>query len=284
MSWVIYHAFEQRRRLAKKQELKLAEAVASDNPIAVKKLLDIGVDPNVKIVGQNCEPIIFLSFEKNWFTLPLSKGDRARQSYRITAKPECLRLLLEYGADPNLRDSLGRTALEIAILWCMSEIAKLLLIHGADPNLRDTKGRTPLIKAAILGIQDARPMQYKLKTMMYLLDSGAEIDAQTADGKTALMHAVGHSRLEVVKFLVNSGASVTISDRQGDQAKDVISRSLTTQQQQYLRQILKQSQLDLRKYEYREYIPEGDRQLASIIEGENIKERDFNQMPRRFEN
>ena len=285
MSWVIYHAFEQNRSSTKKRELKLAEAIASNNPIAVKKLLNSGVNSNVKIVGQNCEPIIFLSFEKSWFTLPRAKiNDLARQSYRITAKLECLRLLLEHGAEPNVRDSLGRTVLEIAIIWCMSEVVKLLLLHGANPNSRDAKGRTPLIKAAILGIQDARPMHHKLKTMMYLLDSGAEIDAQTPDGRTALMHAVGHSRLEIVKFLVSSGASLTISDRQGNRARDIISRGSTIQQQQYLHQILSQPQVNISKYKYREYIPEGDRQLASIIDWENIKERDFNYMPRRFEN
>ena len=285
MSWVIYHASEQHRNSTKKRELKLAEAIASNNPVLVKKLLNVGVNPNVKIVGQNCEPIIFLSFEKSWFTLPRTKiDDPTRQSYRITAKPQCLRLLLEHGADPNVRDSLGRTVLEIAIIWCMSEVVKLLLLHGANPNSRDAKGRTPLIKAAILGIQDARPMQHKLKTMMYLLDSGAEIDAQTPDGRTALMYAVGHSRLEIVKFLISSGASLTISDRQGNQAKDIISRGSTIQQQQYLRQILSQPQVDISKYQYREYIPEGDRQLAPIVKHKNIKERDFNHMPRRFEN
>ena len=285
MSWVIYHAIEQYCSSTKKRELKLAEAIASNNPVLVKKLLNLGVDPNVKIVGQNCEPIIFLSFEKSWFILPRTKIDNPdRQSYRVTAKAECLRLLLEHGADPNQRDSFGRTALEIAIVWCLPEVVKLLLIYGANPNSRDTKGRTPLIKAAILGVRDARPMQHKLKIMMDLLDSGAEIDAQTADGKTALMHAVGHSRLEVVKFLINSGASLSICDRQGNQAKDIISRGSTIQQQQYLHQILSQPQVDISKYKYREYIPEGDRQLAPIIERENIKERDFNHMPRRFEN
>ena len=285
MSWVIYHAIEQYRSTAKKQELKLAEAVASNNPVLVKKLLNLGVDPNIRIVGQNCEPIIFLSFEKSWFTLPRAKvDDPARQSYRITAKPECLRLLLEYGANPDLRDSLGRTVLEIAIVWCLPEVVKLLLLHGANPNLRDAKDRTPLIKAAILGIQDARPMQHKLKIIMDLLDSGAEIDAQTPDGKTALMYAVGHSRLEIVKFLVSSGASLTISDRQGNQAKDIINQGSTTQQQQYLRQILSQPQVDITRYKYREYIPEGERQLAPIVKQKNIKERDFNNMPRRFKN
>lgn len=285
MSWVIYHTFERYFGLAKKRELKLAEAVTSNDLETVKKLLNLGVDPNLRIVGQHREPIIFLCFEKSWFTLPLAKiGDRAKKSYQITAKLECLRLLLEHGAKPDLRDSLGRTALEMAIVWCLPEVVKLLLLYGAEPNLRDAKGQTPLIKAAILGIQDARPMQHKIKIMIDLLDSGAEIDAQTPDGRTALMYAVGHLRLEIVKFLVSNGASLTICDRQGNQAKDIISRSSAIQQQRYLYQILNQPQVNLSKSEYREYVPEGDRQLAPIIKRENLKERDFDYLSRRWEN
>ena len=192
-------------------------------------------------------------------------GDRPNISYNITAKEQCLGLLLEYGGDPNVRDSLGRTVLEIAILWCLPNIVKLLLLNGADPNLRNGDRLTPLMKTAILGIQDARPMDDKLKIIMYLLDSGAEIDAQAPDGKTALMYAVGNIRLNIVKFLVSSGASLTITDHQGNQACDIISQSINQQQRVYLHKILTQPQLNIAKYQYQQFIPEGDRLLAPII-------------------
>lgn len=265
----------------------LAEAIVSQDLTTMKRLLNRGVNPNVELVGQNCEPIIFLAFTKSRFKLPCTKiGEDEIESYRLTAKLACLRLLLEYGANPNVRDSRGRTPLEIAILWSLPEAVKLLLLQGADPNLRNCQGQTPLIKAAILGIQDARPMEYKLQIMLDLLDSGAEIDARTPDGKTALMHAVGHSRLEIVKLLVSSGASVTIKDFQGNRARDIISRASTKVQQQYLRRILSQPQIDISRYKYVEYIPEGDRQLARIIQPDNNREQDreqnFNYLPRRF--
>ena len=53
MSWVIYHESAKQRVVSRKLELKLAEAVASNNVRAVRKLLSRGVDPNLEIVGQN---------------------------------------------------------------------------------------------------------------------------------------------------------------------------------------------------------------------------------------
>lgn len=238
MSWVILNIVERIRAVAKKQDLRLAEAVATNNTMAVEKLLKQGVDPNVRLAGQAGEPLIFLAFEKQWFTLPQGKRSDRSNLYRLTAKEKCLRLLLESGADPNVRDSLGRTVLEIAIVWCLPDIVKLLLLNGANPNLRDKNSLTPLMKTAILGIQDARPMQDKLQIILYLLASGAEIDAQAADGRTALIYAVGNARMKIVELLVASGASLTITDHQGNQARDIISQSIAKQQRDELSKIL----------------------------------------------
>ncbi|MEL6930567.1 MAG: ankyrin repeat domain-containing protein [Cyanobacteria bacterium J06600_6] len=269
---------------SRKQELDLATAIASDDVRTVAKLLNRGLDPNLRIVGQNREPLIFLAFSKVNFTLPFQKiGDHPKTSYRITAKSECLRLLLQYGADPNLRDSLGRTALEVAILWGLPNTVKLFLLNGADPNLPDQNGKTPLMKSAILGIQDARPVQHKLEVMMHLLDSGAAIDTQAADGKTALMYAVGNSRQEIVELLVSHGASLTITDNQGNRARDIIDCGSTNEQKVGLHKILSQPQINIGKYKYQEFIPEGDRILATIIQREKQGDQvSFNDLPRKF--
>lgn len=52
--------------------------------------------------------------------------------------------LLEAGADVNARDRGGHTSLHWACWYGHTDIARLLLEHGADPNVREEDyGRTP---------------------------------------------------------------------------------------------------------------------------------------------
>lgn len=266
MSQIVFKVINKAIKSLRQQESRLTSAIATNNITAVEKLLKQETDPNAEIKGKPGIPLIFSTFKKNYFALPQgSANNRSRTLHHVTANRECLQLLLEYGANPNLKDNAGRTPLDIAIIWCMPEIVKLLLIHGANPNFKDSKGITPLMKTAILGIQDARPTNDKLQIIMHLIDAGAEIDAQSLDGKTALMYATGNSRIEIVELLVSSGASLSISDLLGNKACDIIGRGVTTQQRVYMEGILTQPQLNILKYKYREFIPEGDRLLNSIL-------------------
>lgn len=61
---------------------------------------------------------------------------------------ECLRLLLQAGADINARDSYGNYALTLAAQAAHTEedarAIQFLLRYGANPNVTDGSGRTPL--------------------------------------------------------------------------------------------------------------------------------------------
>ncbi|GFQ01323.1 signal recognition particle 43 kDa protein chloroplastic [Phtheirospermum japonicum] len=58
---------------------------------------------------------------------------------------QCVQLLAEAGADVNHRDnSGGLTALHMAAGYVRPGVAKLLIQFGADPEMEDDRGRTPL--------------------------------------------------------------------------------------------------------------------------------------------
>ena len=59
-----------------------------------------------------------------------------------------LQFLLEKGARPDAKDTLGQTALHYAVMTQpMPSLAQLLLEHGADPNTQNRIGATPLLNA-----------------------------------------------------------------------------------------------------------------------------------------
>ncbi|NXN79638.1 ANR26 protein, partial [Bombycilla garrulus] len=57
---------------------------------------------------------------------------------------KCVAVLLEHGADPNLADADGNTALHLAVLSGNTTVAGLLLEHNANSDAQNQEGYTPL--------------------------------------------------------------------------------------------------------------------------------------------
>ncbi len=56
-----------------------------------------------------------------------------------------------------------------------------------------------------------------------LLENGIDIDARAKDGSTALHAASAYGTLEVLRFLLERGASAEIRDNQGRTARQMVS-------------------------------------------------------------
>ena len=105
--------------------------------------------------------------------------------------------LLKAGADVNLAQADGATALHWAAYHGDANLAKMLLAAGADPSAANREGSTPLWLAATQG--DA--------TMVAtLLDGGADANESLPLGRRPLMLAARSGSLEAVRVLLEHGA------------------------------------------------------------------------------
>ncbi len=85
-----------------------------------------------------------------------------------------LKELLEGGADPNERFRRGQTTLFAAIERDDIEFVKLLLAYGANPNIADITGCTPLHKIAA-----ERPISnFTVEKIQTLLAAGADANSR----------------------------------------------------------------------------------------------------------
>ena len=132
---------------------------------------------------------------------------------RYGAGPKTVRLLLDYGANPNLGDSLGDTPLFAAVknptgAEPSSEVLSLLFEHGATLG-RDHNGATPLMRAAINGSPNIMKM---------LMKRGAKINERDPENKTPLMFAAQHQNAKTLSFLLARGANPNAQDKNGQTA------------------------------------------------------------------
>ena len=138
---------------------------------------------------------------------------------------DVIKFLLEHGANPNLQNMYGETALFYAVRTvCMPDKIEILLKNGADPNIKDICKHTALVNI----FNDAEGCGFisdrYLRIVKHLLDYGAKPDIADMDGVTPLMRCVslkdcegfdGNNILEM-KLLIDSGADVNARDCNGD--------------------------------------------------------------------
>ena len=120
--------------------------------------------------------------------------------------------LVKAGADVNVKDKKGRTALHAAAHSGKVEAIDVLLKAGADVNAKDGKGWTPVFHAA-----DSE----QVAAIDALVKAGADVNVKDKKGRTAL-HAAAHSgKVEAIGVLLKAGAEVNVKDKDGGTALSV---------------------------------------------------------------
>lgn len=117
--------------------------------------------------------------------------------------------LLARGADPNIANAAGRSPLHNAAAQGNLGLVDALLTHSADVHQRSFEGKTPLHVVGVYGIRE------DVLIVQRLLDSGAEIDAQDAYGRTAISLCCFDSHAEIAQLLLERGADLTVPDARG---------------------------------------------------------------------
>jgi ankyrin repeat protein len=188
-------------------------------------LLDLGADPGDMRSGYT--PLHILS----WIRKPPrgeDEGDPVPEGSGSLSSDDLIRKLIAKGADVNARLAAGSsgngriarkgaTPLLLAADTADTAFMRLLVAAGADPTIPNVDGWTPLMVAAGLGTfaaqEEAGTDDEAVEAVSYLLGLGADIDAVSRTGDTAMHGAAFANFPKVVKLLAARGAKVAVWNR-----------------------------------------------------------------------
>jgi excisionase family DNA binding protein len=170
--------------------------------------------------GQNGTPNLRLATAANLTGLAQHGGGQGRPASGPHAGAALLtavrsgdhdevKALLAAGADPNVSDDEGWTALMLVTVKGHLDVARELLTAGADVHAKNHKGWTALRFA--VSMDDAEALRL-------LLETGADVNEPDAEGDTALMQAAREKSTESLRLLLANGADVNLRNRSGETA------------------------------------------------------------------
>jgi len=158
----------------------LAEAIRFGKKDLAEKLLDSGLDFNAIVEGA---PLVVIAAENN--------------------KMELFKLLVDRGADINLKDKKGSAAILAAAQGGNIEMLKYLRGKGQDINSRNRFGTTPLIAAASTN---------NAEMIKYLIACGADVNGYSVEPHnfgSALKFAAKHTNKQIVELLIQNKACLS---------------------------------------------------------------------------
>lgn len=168
-----------------------AEACESGDLVAINRLIAEGADIN----AQSSDGVT-----------PLLRA-------LIAKKKDAYKVLLQAGANPNLRDRMGNAAVNSAAECSDPFFLELALRHDGEPDLINegslfSRNNTPLFYAV-----------YKehASNVALLIEAGAKLDHQDEKGYTPLHHASEGAAYDIVLMLLEAGADPGIKNLRGDE-------------------------------------------------------------------
>ena len=120
---------------------------------------------------------------------------------------KAVKILIARGANVNIKNSMGESAIDIAARRDCPEIVSLLRGVGDYVNIEDKKGIELIMWAAKSGNTDEMKIMLKKKI---------NFNAQDENGLTALMHSITEGHEDFVRLMLSqNGINLDIKDKNG---------------------------------------------------------------------
>ena len=142
----------------------------------------------------------------NWIGFP-ALVDECRGNHNMPDDPQRVIAVLDKGANINITDHKGKTALHRAAQAGFQEITQVLIERGAKLDAQDDDGETPLFDAVKAG---------RAVTVRLLLEHGASRTAENRRGKTALDIATA-TRRPAIRAMASLFSSHGVPQQSGDE-------------------------------------------------------------------
>ncbi|WQF78470.1 Putative P-loop containing nucleoside triphosphate hydrolase, nucleoside phosphorylase superfamily [Colletotrichum destructivum] len=148
----------------------------------------------------------------------INERDKNRQSPLFSAAEsgpaEGLSFLLSNNADVGVVDNSGQTALFALGLIGRESKARILVKAGLNPKYRDNLGQTALHAACF----NRHPYLGYLKFLHEEIQDDFGVDVRDNAGRTPLHNAAKSCNVDIIKFLLQKGASPDATDAEGHTA------------------------------------------------------------------
>lgn len=187
-------ATDQDIRAQRGDRTPLMKALEHGQADVVSMLLNAGADPNITTKGKQ--------FSALSIATKRAMSERNSAGVPMTSVTDQFNILLaSKKLDINMTTRyLGETALIAAVSWGNAEITKKLLAAGADPNARDSWGRTPLIVATEGAIGNPTSKKHVETVKVVANANGVQVEAVHKD-KTAWQLATKANRHDLLQIL-----------------------------------------------------------------------------------
>lgn len=194
-------------------------AISKNDIDLLRLLLTLSIDINFK--GEKGETVLMCAAQNRWCK-------------------EIIKILLDAGANVNIQDNFGRTALDFAVNAYNGNIEIIKLILDCKIDI-DSQDNFQVLKRAIRKgcFEDDSRYAEIMQTVQLLIDAGININAKNIQGDTILIDAVKWSDKEIVKMLLEFQADPLIANNNGESALNAVeTRSYTPGQTSDIRDML----------------------------------------------